>query len=438
MNLLETRIETQYLTFSRLSLNKEINLYSIWRKDKNVEISIGTVKFSFEYLEKSCKFSSFEFNLDISNDESKNGIETSYIFSIIAKCFVPSAFETLDIESVIVGYDLPDEIISVLVEGFHFEKQNNNLILTRSKWGKDNGELISLAMFDILGFENFVSNHRHDATLQLYRKLVALLKDYRGGIGVVPLSNEWKGAAYVAGIYGNIHITYASDTFMIWTDYRDESEFLTWLASGFNEEFPLLYFEPNTSYYPRFYKQHVNYTNFLEISMEFFCQAVISGIPLRGCISTGLATLDTHRSVFVGSPLVEAARGESGQDSIGFAYGKSFNNYHPVWNKYHIPYEKHKKPPSKDTLHLSPMVVDYPRYWREHHPDKDFVQLITQMNVKLNPEQKPNISKYYDNAIEFFQFSNGHENWLAEVDKDNIKSIIDFYDKTNSWLISVT
>ena len=61
------------------------------------------------------------------------------------------------------------------------------------------------------------------------------------------------------------------------------------------------------------------------------------------CVATGLAKMDTQRSIFVGSTLVEVARGEAEQNAIGFAFGQSFNNSHPVYNKYFIPYSQHKK-----------------------------------------------------------------------------------------------
>ena len=82
---------------------------------------------------------------------------------------------------------------------------------------------------------------------------------------------------------------------------------------------------------------------FLQICIEFFCEAIKAGIPLRGCISTGMATMNQHDSIYFGRPLVEAARGEAAQSCIGMAVGRSFNNYHPVYNRYFIPYLGHIK-----------------------------------------------------------------------------------------------
>ena len=64
---------------------------------------------------------------------------------------------------------------------------------------------------------------------------------------------------------------------------------------------------------------------FLQICIEFFCEAIKAGISLRGCISTGMATMNQHDSIYFGRPLVEAARGETAQSCIGMAFGRSFN-----------------------------------------------------------------------------------------------------------------
>ena len=101
--------------------------------------------------------------------------------------------------------------------------------------------------------------------------------------------------------------------------------------------------------------------SFLQICIEFFCEAIKAGIPLRGCISTGMATMNQHDSIYFGRPLVEAARGETAQSCIGMAFGRSFNNYHPVYNRYFIPYLGHIKEYGKGVRFLSPMAVDWPR-----------------------------------------------------------------------------
>ena len=112
--------------------------------------------------------------------------------------------------------------------------------------------------------------------------------------------------------------------------------------------------------------------------MDFFCQSIIEGIPLRGCISTGIAMMDQYKSIYFGNPLVEAARGEPAQNTLGVAFGKSFNNYHPVYNKYYIPYLGHIKENDNKNVFLSPMMLDWARYWRTspNYKNKSVIEYI--------------------------------------------------------------
>lgn len=80
------------------------------------------------------------------------------------------------------------------------------------------------------------------------------------------------------------------------------------------------------------------------------------------------------------------------------------------------------------------MVLDWPRYWRISPDFKDFsfADCIKKMNTN------PDFSEYYDNAISLFNFSNGHENWYEEINRDGISDIIDYYKKTEEWFKSVS
>lgn len=428
MSIPEKRIELPDLVLR--CQNKEGSLYEVERK--TITESVGTVEIFSELSNNSYKISSIIFNLKVHEKDVEIGVDLAFYCIEIIWGFTSSAFETLDIESVSICFDLFDELIEKMVE-YGFEKNNGEFFLTRSSWGGDNGELVSLALFDILGFSNLVLN-RNNVAMKLYRKLVNIINNNHDEIfSLKPLGPPWTSGAYVLDNIGNIHISYFSDSFLIWTDYRDIG-YASWTGSGINiddNDFPLSFGEPNTLYYPRFMEKHEKYLKFIDVCREFFCQSIISGIPLRGCIATGLAKMDINRSLFVGSPLIEVAKGELEQNSIGVAFGKSFNNYHPVWNRYHIPYSKHKKTPNEPNSNLSPMLVDYPRYWREKYPERDFIQLVTQMNTD------PSFSHYYDNAIDFYKFSKENKEWYANIKKGQINNILDFYDRINCWLATV-
>ena len=299
-------------------------------------------------------------------------------------------------------------------------------------------QLYSIALFDILGFSNLVQNSGTQVIRNLYDKLLELIhrmeSNYSGGAAFsgsvvpVPVSDNWKSNQLVADANGYIHVCHFSDTFLIYTNYLFKKP-AWWLRDSYDEPYPLLLGEIGTEYSPLIYQEHQIYLSFLQICMEFFCEAIRAGIPLRGCISTGMATMDKHQSIYFGRPLVEAARGEPAQNAIGVAFGRSFNNYHPVYNRYFIPYLGHIKENDSKAEYLSPMMLDWPRFWRDHYASKDasISDYINKMNTN------PAFSSYYDNAIKFADFSAQYQNWPEEIDRDGVTGILDYYERVQFW-----
>lgn len=328
-------------------------------------------------------------------------------------------------------------------------KKFNDKYLIKSKEELEEGlkkmseyeQIYSIALFDILGFSNFVNNHGNQVILDFYNKLLDIIhrqestygrnSEFAGSVVPVPVSPDWKNNVYVAEANAFINVCHFSDTFLIYVNYNVGKKG-KWLADGKHEPYPLLLGEPGTPYYPDIYNKHYIYLSFLQTCMEFFCQAIIAGIPLRGCISTGPAIMNRYKSVYIGAPLVEAARGETAQNALGIAFGKSFNNSHPVYNNYFIPYLDHIKD-SEKSEYLSPMMLDWARYWRESPDYKDYnlVDCINKMNKDLKH------SSYYDNAITFYDFSEKNKNWYHEIDRNDINEISDYYERTKEWYKSV-
>ena len=299
-------------------------------------------------------------------------------------------------------------------------------------------QLYSIALFDILGFANFVENNGTQVILELYNKLLELIHrvetnytgagTFAGSVVPVPVSNDWKISQFVANANGYIRVCHFSDTFLIYNNYLFKKEGF-WLRDSYYESHPLLIGKKDTEYCPLFYQEHPLYLSFLQVCMEFFCDAVKAGIPLRGCISTGMATMNQEKSVYFGKPLVEAARGEPAQNAIGMAFGRSFANYHPVYSRYYIPYMGNVKENDKKAEFLSPMMLDWPRFWRSYQGTREFsiADCISKMNIE------PAFSTYYDNAIKFAEFSLKYEDWTERIDWDGIEDIIDYYDRVNAW-----
>ena len=299
-------------------------------------------------------------------------------------------------------------------------------------------QLYSIALFDILGFSNLVENNGTEVVLDLYSKLVKLIHDvestFSGGVPVsgavapVPTSPDWKNNQLVADANGFIRVCHFSDTFIIYVNYVFAKP-SWWLRDSFYEKYPLLDMEIGTEYCPLFWENHRIYISFLQICSEFFCEALKCGIPLRGCISTGMATMDTGNSIFFGKPLVEAARGEPAQNCIGVSFGRSFNNYHPAYNRFFIPYMDHIKDGDKKAVYLSPMALDWPRFWREHRSFRELS--ISESIRKMNTN--PAFSKYYDGAMRFSEFSKEHEDWPDHINRVGMMGIIDYYERVRTW-----
>lgn len=301
-------------------------------------------------------------------------------------------------------------------------------------------QVYSIALFDILGFSNYVENHGNKVILELYETLLDLIHkqestshdnaNLAGSIVPIRISDDWKKIGYAANANGFINVCHFSDTFLLYVNYHLCKQGF-WLADYREEPYPLLLGEIGTLHYPVVYERHPIYLSFLQTCMEFFCQAIVAGIPLRGCIGTGLAIMNKEKSIYLGAPLVEAARGEAAQTALGIAFGKSFNNSHPVYNDYFIPYLAQIK--SEKAKYLSPMMLDWPRYWRKSLEFKNYSleDCINKMNIDSN------FSSYYDNAISFFEFSAKHENWSQELRRDGIKDIKDYYDRAREWYESV-
>ena len=299
-------------------------------------------------------------------------------------------------------------------------------------------QFYSMALFDILGFSNYVEKNGTQAVKALYQKLLDIIhrkeshyggsEPLSGSVVPVPTSGDWKNNSLIADAGGFVRVCHFSDTFIIYTSYLFRRNPF-WLRDSYFEPYPLLLGEPGAAYCPLFYQAHHIYLSFLQVCMEFFCEAVKAGIPLRGCVSTGMATMNQQDSIYFGRPLVEAARGETAQNCIGMAFGRSFNHYHPVYNRYFIPYLGHIKEDGKGPAFLSPMAVDWPRFWRGNAGFRDLsiASCIGQMNTA------PSFADYYEGAIRFAAFSQAHESWPDEIDRDGVTDMAGYFERAKAW-----
>ncbi len=233
-----------------------------------------------------------------------------------------------------------------------------------------------IALLDVLGFESLLRERGLERMLADYKKLIAIVEGMDGCMCLAPIPNG-DGTASVGAGYLALDKTFFSDTFLIWSDY---------------DAFKL--------------------PAFCQMCSDFFCQSMELGLPIRGGIAVGTAHMDSKTGIFMGLPLVEAARAETAQDWLGISFGASFacepyNRFTDVRTvlpcKFH-----HKREPKYDGL-LPGIVLDWPRHWRQSRKT-DVRPVVRAMNLS------PSVSRYYENALRFVEFSEGKHDWHLTSD----------------------
>lgn len=222
-----------------------------------------------------------------------------------------------------------------------------------------------VCLLDVLGFENILSRLGLAGLRVKYETLVAFVKEQTGGIDIAPTPDGHVAVGWL--VLGN---AYFSDSLLFWTPYSGMA------LRGFT----------------------------LLIS-EAICFGLETGLPLRGAIAVGEATLDSGGGVFLGEPLVEVARTERIQQWIGVSFGPSFRDSKAGFHLNTVlPYKSHYKDPADG--YATGMTVDWPRRWRESR--KSNPRPVLQA-LNLNPA----FSAYYEKSLSFVDFSERHHDWFT-------------------------
>lgn len=236
-----------------------------------------------------------------------------------------------------------------------------------SKLQKPEISRYALAMFDILGFSSWLKEEGIGVVLDSYHALIerAVIKpNEKGGLGAFQTPEGALLAAIRPPDYA-----YGSDTLLMWC--------------------PLI--PPIVG-------------DFVERCGDLMCEALSMGIPLRGALALGDAVLDSESNFFLGEPMVEAANLEKGQNWIGFTFCNS-----AVWTPFlaqlHGTAVIEYQPPMKEKFkeYASPIVVDWPRRWRDKHGDCP--------SKKLRELRNPEYPMYWDNTLKFAEYSREKHDW---------------------------
>jgi hypothetical protein len=242
-------------------------------------------------------------------------------------------------------------------------------------------EVTTLALFDVLGFESHLKRIGLERLKDAYESLIAVVRTMKVDYFLRSLPSS-DGASHPAlGVFPTEY-AYFSDTIIVWQMYN---------------EFP--------------------FPSFCQMCCEFMCESLRVHLPVRGALAVGPAILDKGSGVYLGSPLVEAARMEEAQCWLGASFCNSFFEPH----KYHfapelvIPYSEHFKP--KEKMKYSPgLALDWPRHWREKGVG-DLAATISALETESVPEtesavEKERIHEYYANTLAFVTHSEQQHDWF--------------------------
>jgi hypothetical protein len=230
-----------------------------------------------------------------------------------------------------------------------------------------------VCLLDVLGFENILQRIGLASLRSKYEALIEYVAQQTGGIDVVPTPDGHVAVGWL--VVGN---AYFSDTLLFWTDYNPMA-----------------------------------LPSFSQLAADTFCYGLETELPLRGAIAVGEVVLDRERGVFIGQPLVEAARTERAQEWIGISFGPSFQ--HPEFNRGFylntvMPYKSHYK--DRASEYATGMTVDWPRQWRESRKS-DPRPIIKTL------DRDPGFATYYARSLAFVDFSEKHHDWFRREKRLN-------------------
>ena len=227
-----------------------------------------------------------------------------------------------------------------------------------------------IGLFDVLGFSNRIKKIGINKIHELYELLIqkAVIDD---GMLCVGTHRYGDGTASPTVFTFQVNFAFFSDTILLWAPLEQ------------------MYAGP-----------------FIQKCANLICEALLVDVPLRGAVSIGKAMLHRFSSTYLGEPIVEAARLEAAQNWVGLALAQSAH-----WGEFIAELNPNQiiefVPPLKENYdnNIKPFIcVDWPRTWRESQK----ISLSSHLKKMIS---SPKFSKYFDNAIDFCEFSEKNKDW---------------------------
>jgi len=225
-----------------------------------------------------------------------------------------------------------------------------------------------ICLLDVLGFENLFNQYGLEAIEAKYKELLAVAEQQNIGFAIL----QGPGGHPIVGS-PDIKSAYFSDTIIFWCKYD-------------------------------VFRMEVLFNCMKEV----ICKSIEIGLPLRGSASVGQLKIEKEQNIFLGQPIISAARAESVQKWIGITLSKTFDKQ-PYCDGFKadclLQYDKHLEYGWQDKV--IPLAIDFPRHWRIKRKTS-----LTEAIQKLNKDEK--YSEYYNNTIDFVKYSEENHDWWTK------------------------
>lgn len=265
-----------------------------------------------------------------------------------------------------------------------------------------------VALFDILGFEKRLARLGLPEMQARYEALIHAVNYRKEQMQRVFGDLDFEEAPYWTAegdvfTFNKVYGAYASDSILLWSNRtwpqaRDiDSETCQRLADNPADGW---------KYHP------IPCDNFLDVCNDLMCRGLEVGLPLRGAIAIGEAILEPDRNIFLGQPIVDAARLENGHHLIGTSFCVSgMNQTIPL--RYALQFDSHIKDTHRQLW--GGAMLDWPRHWRKSRKT-DLHRAIHVLDTE------PECSDYYSNTLELIAYSQRYADRFESLEEMSIRS----------------
>lgn len=251
-----------------------------------------------------------------------------------------------------------------------------------------------VALFDVLGFAFRLEKFGLDEIFKRYLSIVDLVKRNSEKNRVLFEQLHIDAPLFLAdappAIIYDISAIYSSDSILLWSN-------LAWKISQ-DKPIEILKKNENHPAYGYFSKP-VPLEPFLTMCANIICKSIEIDLPLRGAIAMGDAELNMKDQIFLGEPIVDAARLEKEQNFIGLSVCNSFIEQKDH-KRFFLPYSKQFKEDYNGPRKT--FALNWPLFWNNSR-SSDLKLTIEELSKKNDSHP------YYSNTLEFIKYSENYK-----------------------------